>query len=114
MRAPRFRFPNEVRETTRTIASRMVRENSVARTPEELEAWISERPGVKESLEQGGYGTEFTAADLFPLLQVFIVQAGGPAPPVEAPPRSSSRVWVVGLGLLVVLLLLVMAIGLLR
>jgi uncharacterized damage-inducible protein DinB len=44
MREPRYRFPDHVRDTTRTIATRMVREDAVARTPEELEAWIAEEP----------------------------------------------------------------------
>ena len=109
MRPPRYRFPNEVRETTRTIASRMVGGGDIARTPQELEAWISGAPDVRESLERGGYGREFTADDLFPLLEVFVVKAGGPAPAPDAPPRSSRRAWQVALAavLLVVVLVVV-------
>lgn len=95
MRAPRFRFPDHVRSTTRTIASQMVRDETIARTPEELDAWISRAPDVKQSLEKGGYNTAFTAGDLLPLLQVFVVQAGGPPPPPDVSaadePRSSAR-----------------------
>lgn len=106
MRPPRFRFPDEVRNTTRTIASRMVREGTIAQTPEELDAWISQAPEVRESLENGGFGREFTSHDVFPLLQVFVVQAGGPAPKPEAPPRRSKRPWLVGALVLVLVLLL--------
>jgi len=94
MRPPRFRFPNEVRTTTRTIASRMVDDGAIAQTSEQLGAWIEQRPEVRESLEIDGYGTDFTADDLFPLLQVFIVQAGGPPPEPEARPRASRGRWV--------------------
>lgn len=99
MRPPRYRFPDEVRSTTRAMASRMVHDGTVVRTPEQLDTWISQRPDVRESLESGGYGTEFTSDDLFPLLQVFIVQAGGAAPEADAPPRSSPGRWLL-LGLL--------------
>jgi hypothetical protein len=117
MRAPRYRFPDTVRSATRTIATQMVRDGTIAQTPEELDAWISERPDVKEVLEKGGYGRAFDAKELFPLLQVFIVQAGGPAPVVDAPPPAPARpglpvraVIVVG----IVLLLLAVAVALLR
>lgn len=94
MRPPRFQFPNEVRSITRTMASRMVADGTIAGTAEELDAWIGERPEVRESLEIDGYGTEFTADDLFPLLQVFVVQAGGAPPQVDAPPRAAPGKWV--------------------
>lgn len=118
MRAPRYRFPDQVRSTTRTVASRMVRTGEIARTPEQLDAWISEEPDVKESLEKGGYNTAFTSADLFPLLQVFIVQAGGPgpepdAPEADAPPRASRRGWLTALVLVAAAVLLFAMIGLL-
>lgn len=113
MRAPRYRFPNEVRSTTREIADRMVREGTVAHTPEQLEAWISERPEVREVLERGGYGREFTAHDLFPLLEVFVAKAGGGPAPADAPPRSSRNRWLLGVAILVgVLLLAALAAGL--
>lgn len=93
MRPPRFQFTNEIRETTRTIASRMVGDGTIAQTSEELGAWIEQRPEVREPLELDGYGTEFTAEDLFPLLQVFVVQAGGSYPEADAPPGASRRRW---------------------
>lgn len=112
MRPPRYRFPDVVRSTTRTIASRMVQEGTVARTPEELDTWISQEPDVRAALESGGYGTEFTSHDLFPLLQVFVAQAEGPAPEVHARPRFFRSRWLL-LGLVaavvIILVLLVVA-----
>lgn len=109
MRPPRYQFPNEVRDTTRAIASRMVRDGAIARTPEALDAWIAQAPDARESLESGGYGREFTSGDLFPLLQVFVAQAGGPAPEPDTPPRSSRRPWVMG-GVAALVILLVVAV----
>ena len=94
MRPPRFQFPNEVRSTTRTIASTMVGDRTIAETPEQLGTWIEQRPDVRESLRVKGYGSDFTADDLFPLLQVFIEQAGGAAPEPEVRPRASLGRWV--------------------
>ena len=75
MRAPRYRFPDRVRTVTRNIAARMVQDGSVAQTPEDLEAWIARTPAAREALETGGYGTRFTARDLFPLLQAAVADA---------------------------------------
>ena len=108
MRPPRYRFPDEVRSTTRAIASRMVQDGVVARTPEELDTWISRAPDVAASLENGGYGTAFTSDDLFPLLQVFVAQTRGSAPGVEARPRFSRRHWLLGLLAVVVVTILVL------
>jgi hypothetical protein len=81
MRGPRYKFPDEVRSTTRSMASRMVSDATIVQTAQELDAWLATAPEEKESLERGGYNKEFTSSDLLPLLQVFIVQAGGPPPP---------------------------------
>ena len=91
MRAPRYHFPEEVRSTTRVVASRMVREGTIARTPEELDAWIEGSPEVKASLARGGYGSHFASHDLLPLLDVFVVQAGGPPPAVATEPGAPKR-----------------------
>lgn len=104
MRPPRYRFPDEVRNTTREIASRMVREGTIAGTPDELHTWIQERPDVREGLEAGGYGTAFTADDLHPLLQVLVEKAGGTAPGATAPTRASPPRWLIPGVLLVVVL----------
>jgi ferric-dicitrate binding protein FerR (iron transport regulator) len=115
MRPPRYRFPNDVRETARAMASRMVQDGTIARTPEQLDTWISQAPDVRESLESGGYGAEFTSDDLLPLLQVFVAQAGGPPPEAPAPPPSSRRRWLLPLlasvAVAVVLVLLLVATG---
>jgi len=109
MRAPRYRFPDEVRSTTRDIASRMLHEGTVAATPEELDAWITRRPEVREPLKAGGYGTAFTAEDLFPLLQVFVGRAEGPTQRTVTERRSFDRRWLLG-GLLLLLLVVLIAI----
>jgi len=114
MRPPRYRFPDQVRSTTRSIASRMVRDGSVAQTPEDLEAWIAERAEVRTALETGGYGTQFTAHDLLPLLHVFIGQEGGSVPTAaaaEAPSPPSSRRWWVGALILLVIAVLIFALA---
>lgn len=113
MRGPRYQFPNEVRSTTRAMAVRMVQGGHIAETPEQLEEWIAREGDVREPLEDGGYGTEFTAHDLFPLLQVFISQTGGPAPATDPPARTYPR-WSLGLGALIGLVLAAAAIALLR
>ena len=95
MRPPRYHFPDEVRTATREMAARSVRDSTVARTPEELDGWISEAPEVREPLERGGYTTEFTASDLFPLYAVMVEKAGGPAPGAAAAAPSRTR-WGVG------------------
>lgn len=95
MRPPRYHFPDEVRTATREMAVRSVRDGTVVRTPEELDAWILQAPDVREPLERGGYTTEFTASDLFPLYAVMVEKAGGPAPPAAAAPASRTR-WGVG------------------
>jgi hypothetical protein len=109
MRPPRFRFPDEVRSTTRVMASRMVRDGTVPQTPEELDAWIAGEPDVREPLVHGGYGDRFNAEDLFPLLQGSVQKAGGPPPEAAVAPPASGRRWPVGLliALVVAVLLLV-------
>lgn len=95
MRPPRYHFPDEVRTATREMAARTVRAGTVAHTPEELDALISQAPDLREPLEHGGYTTEFTAADLFPLYAVMVEKAGGPAPGAAAAATTPTR-WSVG------------------
>jgi hypothetical protein len=111
MRPPRYKFPDEVRTATRTMASRMIDDGAVARTPEELETWIAETPDVREALESGGYSTAFTSHDLFPLFQAFVAKAEGPPPEADAPARSFKHGWLVGLLIVVVIGLLVLALA---
>lgn len=85
----------------------MVRDRQIAQTPEELDSWISRAANIKESLDGAGYGTAFTSDDLFPLLQVFVVQAGGPVrTTTESSARRPVRAWLLGIALLLVLVLL--------
>jgi hypothetical protein len=107
MRPPRYHFPDEVRSTTREMAARMVHDGTVARTPQQLDAWIAQAPEFREPLERGGYGTHFTSGDLFPLLEVFVAKAGASAPAAAAPARRSWNPWVVGLVLLLAVAVLV-------
>jgi hypothetical protein len=113
MRAPRYRFPDEVRSTTRSIASRMIQQGTIARSPEELRTWISQAPDVRERLEEGGYGIDFTAEDLFPLLQVFVERAGGSAPDVDVarPWYGGRRLWAGVLLLILVILFVVLVVS---
>jgi hypothetical protein len=97
MRAPRYRFPDEVRTATRDIASRMLAEDAISATPEELDSWLSDAPDIRETLERGGYGTAFTSQDLFPLLQAFIARRRGSPRVAAVPARSSTRWWLLGL-----------------
>lgn len=113
MRAPRYRFPEEVRSATRVMAERMVQQGTITQTPEELDRWVTEHPDVREPLEEGGYGQAFGAGDLLPLLHVFVAQAGGPAPEAEAPPPSSNRKWLVAMVVGVALLGIAVALGVL-
>lgn len=93
MRAPRYRFPEEVRSATRTIATQMTRDGTVATTPEELDAWLARAPEIRAVYEQGGYGTAFTAADVLPLLEVFVAQRETPTPRAAAKRRRIAVRW---------------------
>ena len=104
MREPRYRFSDDVRATTRAIALRMVHAGAVAATPEELATWIASTDDIRERLTKGGYGSRFSAADLFPLFQGFVAKATKAAPrPTKAPRR---RVWI-GLAVAVAIVVLV-------
>jgi hypothetical protein len=110
MRPPRYRFPDSVRTTTRSIASRMIQTGEVASTPEELDAWITRNPEEHASLKGGGYGTEFDAQDLFPLLQAMIGhQQQSTAQPAPSLPGRSPLLWGGGIVLLLLILFLLLA-----
>jgi hypothetical protein len=111
MRPPRFRFPDDVRNATREMAARMVREGTVPETPEQLSAWIAERPEIQGRLERGGYGTAFTSDDLLPLLRVFVADAGGVvARPATSAPAVAQRGWLTGALILLAVVVLVVVI----
>lgn len=99
MRAPRYRFSEDVRSTTRAIALRMVHAGAVAASPEELETWISGTADIRERLTKGGYGSAFSAVDLFPLFESFVAKAT--AARQEVPSKSRSMRWI---GVLVALI----------
>jgi hypothetical protein len=87
----------------------MVDEGTVARSPEELDAWIARTPDAREPLVRGGYGTHFDAADLLPLLEHAVARVGGVAPARAAvPARGGWNPWVVGLFMLIAVAVLVM------
>ena len=115
MRPPRYKFPDSVRSATRAFATRAVKARNVPQTPAELHARILETPDLKQSLDDGGYGLKFDAEDLFPLYEIFVVQAGGsmgePSVP-ESPPRRRGRLAVVAA--VVAIFVVVLAIALLR
>ena len=101
------------------MASRMVRDGTAAYTPEELDAWIAGAPDIGATLTLGGYGTSFGAADLLPLLQVFILKAGGAPPPSDAPPppvrsRRSSVGVLIAIGVVVAVVLVALVAGAFR
>ena len=99
------------------MASRMVRDASVPDTPDQLDAWIAAEPETHQTMREGGYGTEFTAADLLPLLAVFVEQAGGRAAPTSAEPAPRTAVgrWrPVAVIAVVVLLAAALALGMLQ
>lgn len=94
MRPPRYRFPDQVRSTARSIAARMADEGSVAGTAEELDAWIAARPEARDALVDGGYGRDFDSADLLPLVSV--LAAGASVQPAPAAHAGTPRRWWVG------------------
>jgi hypothetical protein len=107
MRPPRYQFPEEVRTATRSTASRMIASGDVAQSPEELAAWIDASPDVEATLREGGYGTEFNAEDLYPLLQAMLAHQGVREPAAAAPERKPQLLWIGGAILLLLLIVLV-------
>ena len=84
----------------------MSAEGTVPAAPAELDEWLTRNPDLQERLVTGGYGTKFTADDLYPLLIVFM--GGAPASRANAPATaatSKSRWMVIALVVLVVLVI---------
>jgi hypothetical protein len=88
MRDPRYRFSDEVRAATRAAALRMVHAGTVAASPEALGAWIARTDDLRAKLTNGGYGSAFTADDLFPLFQGFVAKATAAASPSAGAGRA--------------------------
>lgn len=93
MREPRYRFSDDVRAATRAVALRMIHAGAVAESPEALGAWIARTDDLRETLTRGGYGSAFTAGDLFPLYQGFVAKAKPPAPARSAA-RPRKWLWI--------------------
>ncbi|HVG23852.1 MAG TPA: hypothetical protein VND45_06840 [Thermoanaerobaculia bacterium] len=100
MRDPRYRFSDDVRVTTRAIALRMVHAGTVVTTAEQLEASIASTDDIRERLAGGGYGRDFTAADLFPLFESYVAKASAAKasspkfPPAAKAPHSMKWLWI--------------------
>ena len=90
MREPRYRFTDGVRAATRAIALRMVHAGVVAGSPVELDEWIARTDDLRETLVKAGYGSAFTADDLFPLFQSFVAKASRST---ASRPRAGSSRW---------------------
>jgi len=85
----------------------MKREDSIAHTPEELDAWISSRPEMQDALQKGGYGRAFHAGDLLPLLHVFVGPERLKVPSEQGPDRPPRHL-LYGGALFVILLFLIL------
>lgn len=98
-----------MRATTRAIALRMIHAGAVAESPEALEAWIARTDDVRERLTNGGYGSAFTADDLFPLFQGFVAKATA-ATPSGSKAAPAKRLWI---GVIVVVIVVAIVAGML-
>ena len=85
MRDARYQFSEDVRTITRAIAVRMIHAGDVASSPEALDAWIARTDELRERLRDGGYGSAFSADDLFPLFQAAVARKSTPSPPPDRP-----------------------------
>lgn len=90
MRDARYRFSDDVRSMTRAIAVRMIHAGEVAESPEALDAWIARTDDLRDRLVKGGYGSAFSADDLFPLFQAHVARA---APSTPARSRAGATRW---------------------
>ena len=110
MREARYRFSDEVRSATRAAALRMIHAGAVAESPEALDAWIARTDDLRERLTNGGYGSAFTASDLFPLFQGAVARAR-PATPSRSGGRHPRWLWIGIIAVLVAILVGVMVAG---
>lgn len=94
MREPRYRFSDDVRAATRAVALRMIHAGTVAASPEELHAWIARTDDLRETLTKGGYGSAFTADDLFPLFQGAVTRATAATPSSGSKPSRARWLWI--------------------
>lgn len=104
MRDARYRFSDDVRSMTRAMALRMIHAGEVAASPEALHAWVERTDDLRERLRADGYGTAFTAEDLFPLFQNFVAKATASTPASREAKSSARWLWI---GLIVVVAIIV-------
>jgi hypothetical protein len=110
MRDPRYRFSDDVRATTRAIALRMIHAGTVAVSAQELESWIGQTADIRERLTKGGYGSAFTAEDLFPLFQGSVARAKAAAatpPPPGA--RPAKWLWIGAIVVVAIVIVVIVA-----
>lgn len=105
MRDPRYRFTDAVRASTRAIALRMIHAGEVAESAAQLDEWILRTDDLRETLVKAGYGSAFSADDLFPLLQSFVAKASRPVVSRTAG-RSPRTLWI---GLIITAVVVVIA-----
>lgn len=94
MREARYRFSDDVRAVTRAIALRMIHAGTVATSPEALAAWIARTDDLREKLTKDGYGSAFTAGDLFPLFQGYVSRKTAAATPERSGAGRARWVWI--------------------
>jgi hypothetical protein len=107
MRDPRYRFSDQVRASTRAIALRMIHGGEVADSAAQLHEWIMRTDDLRETLTKAGYGSAFTADDLFPLFQGFVAKASPPVAP-RTGGNSSRTLWV---GAIITVVIAVVVLG---
>jgi hypothetical protein len=62
----------------------------VAESALQLDEWIARTGDLRETLVKAGYGSAFTADDLFPLFQSYVAKASHSA---ASPPDAGSSKW---------------------
>ena len=100
MRGPRYRFSDAVRASTRALALRMIHSGNVAVSSQELAQAIERTEDLRAKLVAGGYGTQFTAEDLYPLYEGAVSRATNVAPARTASP-SKKWPWVLAAAVIV-------------
>lgn len=72
----------------------MIHAGTVATSPEALGAWIAQTDDLREKLTNEGYGSAFTADDLFPLFQGHVARATAAAAPAPAKAGPARWLWI--------------------
>jgi hypothetical protein len=86
----------------------MIHAGEVAESPEQLAEWIARTEDLRETLGKAGYGSAFTAEDLFPLFQSYVAKASRAT--VSQPPAVSSSKWL-RIGVVITVAVAVIAFG---